>query len=115
MKIWEYRAIRVQVTVRDHMHYRHTSLTSWTIEVDVVDQFLSQENEEFEALVSSIQDRNNRADKEDNSQLNYGSDDEEYDALFIQIAPEGVLFEAHAGDASRLPIEQGQEMDVSTG
>ena len=81
-------------------------------EVEMVDQILSQEHQEFEALVSSMQDN---ADQEHHQTTSdYGSDEEEYDQLFMNVLSrqELALRETSTVDD---PSEEDQEMDTSIG
>ena len=76
----------------------------------MVDKILSQEIEEFEALVSSVPDH---ADQDDHHQQkrmsDYGSD--EYDQLFMEVMSRPGNIDT-LGDGAR---EQDQEMDISLG
>lgn len=85
-------------------------------EVEMVDQFLSQENQAFEALVSSMQDS---ADQEDHHQQktmsDYGSDEEEYDQLFKEIMSGQGSAERSTDTVDDDATEQDQEMDISLG
>ena len=71
-------------------------------EVEMVDQILSQEHQEFEALVSSMQDNEDQEHHQTTS--DYGSDEEEYDQLALR--------ETSTVDD---PSEEDQEMDTSIG
>lgn len=79
----------------------------------MVDRILSQEIQEFEALVSSMPDH---ADQEHHHQQktmsDYCSDDEEYDQLFMEVMSRPATVERTSGDGAR---EQDQEMDISLG
>lgn len=82
----------------------------------MVDRILSQEDQEFEALVSSMQDN---ADQEDHHQKkptsNYGSDEEEYDQLFMEVMSRQGSAERSTDTAGDGAPEQDQEMDISLG
>lgn len=82
----------------------------------MVDQILSQEIQEFEALVSSMHDN---ADQEDHHQQktmsDYGSDEEEYDQLFMEVMSRPVTVERSINEMGDGALEQDQEMDISLG
>ena len=92
-----------------------SQLTLCRAEVEMVDKVLSQEIEEFEALVSSMPDH---ADQEDHHQQktmsDYGSDEDEYDQLFMEVMSRPATVDRidTLGDGAR---EQDQEMDISLG
>ena len=85
-------------------------------EVEMVDQIVLQENQEFEALVSSMQDH---AEEEDQSQQDtlshYGSDEDEYDQLFIEVMSRQRSTEEGADAGGKSATEQDQDMDMSMG
>ena len=85
-------------------------------EVEMVDQIILQENQEFEALVSSMQDH---AEEEDQSQQDtlshYGSDEDEYDQLFIEVMSRQRSTEEGADVGGESATEQDQDMDMSMG
>ena len=81
----------------------------------MVDQVLSQQNEEYEALVSSVQDY---ADLEQQQQQqttisNYGSDEEDYDQLFMELMSRQEVVERSPSTMEDNAPEQG--MDLSAG
>ena len=84
------------------------------VEVDMVDEIFSQEDQEVEELVSWMQ----RAEGNENGELarqsmsDYGSDDEEYDRLFTD-----VMTEVHEQKANDAETDSGQalDMDMSLG
>ena len=84
-------------------------------EMETVDRILLQENQEFEAHVSSMQDIADQELHQHDTISDYGSDEEEYDQLFLK-------FISRRGSAERstftvgddAPI-QDHEMDVSVG
>ncbi|KAL8938845.1 MAG: hypothetical protein Q9211_003011 [Gyalolechia sp. 1 TL-2023] len=49
---------------------------------DMIDQVLSQENEELQALVTLLEDRSD----EERPGARYGSDEESYDSIFLEIS-----------------------------
>ena len=91
-------------------------LTFCFAEVEMVDQFLSHENQEFEALVSSMQDS---ADQEDHHQQttmsDYGSDEEEYDQLFMEIMSRQGSGERRTDMIDENAPAQDHDMDISLG
>ena len=81
----------------------------------MVDRILSQENQEFEALVSSMQETVDREQHQGTTISDYGSDEEEYDRLFMEVISKQGSAEreiiAFADDAP----EQDHDMDISVG
>ena len=82
--------------------------------MEMVDQILSQENQEFEALVSSMQDN---ADQENHHQQNtmsdYGSDEEEYDRIFIEVMSRQGSAERRNDTVEEGGPDQDYEMDIT--
>lgn len=82
----------------------------------MVDHILSQEIQEFEALVSSMQ---NNADQENHHEQktmsDYGSDEEEYDHLFMEFMSRPATVEKIMDTLGDGALEQDQEMDISLG
>lgn len=82
----------------------------------MVDQILSQENQEFEAFVSLMQDDANQGDHHQQNQVfDYGSDGEEYDQLFKEVMSRQAFAERSIATFGDGAAEQDQEMDVSFG
>ncbi|KAL8914438.1 MAG: hypothetical protein Q9171_000943 [Xanthocarpia ochracea] len=50
-----------------------------------IDQVLSQENEEVDALISLLEERTEAAGHEPDKRVDYGSDDENYDSIFLNL------------------------------
>ena len=99
--------------------YLHTYIVSTNMllkEVDMVDQILLREDQEFEALVSSMQDH---AEEEDQSQQDtlshYGSDEDEYDHLFIELMSRQRSTEKGTDPGGESATEQDQDMDMLMG
>ena len=88
--------------------------------VDMVDRILSQEDEEFQALISSMNETNEKVDHRqaeahEQTSLDYGSDEEEYDRLFMD-----VMSHPQQASGSLTVLEdskstQTQDMDISMG
>ena len=80
----------------------------------MVDKILSQEIEEFEALVTSMPDHVDQDDHHQQKRMSdYGSD--EYDQLFMEVISRPAMVERSIdtlGDGAR---EQDHEMDISLG
>ncbi|KAL9640725.1 MAG: hypothetical protein Q9164_000120 [Protoblastenia rupestris] len=75
---------------------------------EIVDQIIFQEKEEFEALISLMDDQSPKIDE-------YGNDDEEYDSLFMEVFGK---IHSSANSVSRAEVfeqKDNQEMDVSSG
>ncbi|KAL9073196.1 MAG: hypothetical protein Q9161_003028 [Pseudevernia consocians] len=85
-------------------------------EVEMVDRILSQETQEFEALVSSMQNTANQADHRQQKTISeYGSDEEEYDELFMEVMSRQGLAERSTDAVGHGAPEQDQGMDISLG
>lgn len=84
-------------------------------EVEMVDQILSQEDQEFEALVSSMQDNVNQDLHPPTTVSDYGSDEEEYDELFMEVMWRQRSAERTSTTVGDDTSEQDQEMDISLG
>ena len=85
-------------------------------EVKMVDLILSQDNQEFEALVSSMQDHAGEEDQHQQETLSdYGSDEEEYDQLFMEIMSRQGSAEERTDINGEGVAEQDQDMDLSLG
>ncbi|KAL9002221.1 MAG: hypothetical protein Q9188_004836 [Gyalolechia gomerana] len=52
---------------------------------DMIDQVLSQEHEELQALVTLLEDRSNEERPDLDESARYGSDEESYDSIFLEI------------------------------
>ena len=81
----------------------------------MVDKFLLLENQGFEALVSSMQDTVDQEHHQQTTLSDYGSDEEEYNQLFVE-----VISRQESADQSKSTVgddspEQDQEMDISVG
>ena len=82
----------------------------------MVDQILSQEIQEFEALVSSMQDNaDQETHHEQKTMSDYGSDEEEYDHLFMEVLSRPSAVEKSIDTSREGALEQDQEMDISLG
>ena len=84
-------------------------------EVEMVDQFLSQEDQEFEALVLLMQGGADQEHHQQKTNLDYGSDEEEYDRLFMEVISRQGSAERGASMVGHDAPKQDQEMDVSVG
>ena len=85
-------------------------------EVEMVDQILLRENQEFEALVSSMQDHAEEEDQNQQDTLShYGSDEDEYDQLFIEVMSRQRSTEEGTDLGGESAAEQDQDMDISMG
>ncbi|MCJ1390064.1 hypothetical protein MMC18_002922 [Xylographa bjoerkii] len=77
-------------------------------EIDFVEQFLSQEDQELEATLSMLDDeRQNEAIQ--NAMTDYGSEDEEYDQYFMDFVQQ--VEQKVPGIAIAAELQQEQEMD----
>lgn len=77
-------------------------------EIEMVDQILSQEDQEFEALISLLQ-RNEHGQDQTNSA--YGSDDDEYDQLFMDVMSKEEVAEGSAKEAAKTNTDEVMEID----
>ncbi|KAL8815003.1 MAG: hypothetical protein Q9223_005823 [Gallowayella weberi] len=88
---------------------------------EMLDRVLSQENDEVDALVSFLGDRSEGPSFDIDGQLDYGSDDENYDAIFRSILsdlPKENLTTSCARQVSAKANEQasaGEAMDTTGG
>ena len=81
------------------------------IDADMVEQVLSQEDRELQALVALMEDRDDQSLPQAQPLAEYGSDDDDFDNIFME-AVNAFDAQAHV-DAREHPIEQDQEMDLS--
>ena len=81
----------------------------------MVDQILSQDDQEFEALVLSMQGSADQEQHQQKTNLDYGSDEEEYDRLFREVISRQGSAERGTSTAGHDAPKQDQEMDVSVG
>ena len=75
----------------------------------MVDEILSQEEDEFEALISLIDSRN---DEGIHSPSNYGSDDEEYDDLFMNVVSNEEAIENRSKHHERNVIDEAMDISI---
>lgn len=78
-----------------------------------MEQVLSQEEQDLQALVSLMEDRDDQSLPQASTPAEYGSDDDDYDNIFME-ALNGFNAQAQ-GEAMKPQIEQNQEMDMSNG
>lgn len=80
---------------------------------DMVDSFLPRDDDEPEALVSLMGADESNMDQRRTAGTHYGSDDEDYDRLFMDVLSQGdqgpIDHDQHTGRDS------GQTMDTSNG
>ncbi len=82
-------------------------------DTDAVEQVLSQEDQELEALVSLMEAEGKVSQDHVPSPTEYGSDDEDYNDIFKEVL-NGSDAQLRA-DGARNQTEQDQEMDTSNG
>lgn len=80
-----------------------------------VDRILLQENEEFEALISSMRDTADQGHCQHTIASDYGSDEEEYDQIFIEVISRQGSAERSTSVLRDDAPEQDQKMDISIG
>ena len=90
-------------------------LTFCAVEVELVDKFLLLETQEFEALVSSVQDTADQEHHQQTTFSDYGSDEEEYNQLFVEVISRQGSAERSKSTVGGDPPSQDQEMDISVG
>ncbi|MCJ1414687.1 hypothetical protein MMC32_001014 [Xylographa parallela] len=78
------------------------------IDVDLVEQFLSQEDQELEATISML-DNERQNESAQTAMTDYGSEDEEYDRYFMDIVQQ--VEQKVAGVVIAAEPQQDQEMD----
>lgn len=84
-------------------------------EAEIVEQVILQEDQEFEALVSLLQESNQAVEDRENVATDYGSDEEDYDRLFIEVmTKEGITRSDPEGSQEKAP-NRDQDMDMSLG
>ena len=78
----------------------------------MVDRIFSQEDREIEELVSLMQhtEKGERTNQLANLTSDYGSDEEEYDQLFMEVMSK---IDGNTDGTAYTALEQDQEMDVS--
>ena len=80
-------------------------------ETEMVDQILSQEEQTFDALLSLI--RGQQGEEKENTGSDYGSDDDDYDQLFMEVMCKERTTEGQAEGGESSAIEYDAEMDTS--
>lgn len=84
----------------------------------MVDQIIFQEDQSIEDLVSSMQHAEDDGGQDDqhHATSDYGSDEEEYEQLFMDVLSTTETVEGYVGEAAKWwERGQGHEMDVSSG
>ena len=84
-------------------------------EVEMVDQILLQEDHEFEALVLSMHGSADPKNHQQKTNLDYYSDEEEYDRLFMEFISRQRCAERGTSIVGHDAPKQDQDMDVSVG
>ena len=81
----------------------------------MVDKFLLLEKQEFEALVSWVQDTADQEHHQQTTLSDYGSDEEEYNQLFVEVISRQGSAERSKSTVGDDSPNQDQEMDISVG
>jgi len=83
----------------------------------MVDMIMSQEDQEFEALVSLLQDQRAEGGGHQEAANEYGSDEEDYDydQLFMDIMPDEKQPQSRSTEGGVPALEAEQDMDLSVG
>lgn len=78
-----------------------------------MEDVLSREEQELEALVSSMEADNSVAKDQEGGTAGYGSEEEDYDLLFMEVLaqPERI----QATNTTNAPPTNDEEMDISMG
>ena len=86
-------------------------LTLYRTELEFVDHTLSQEDQELEAIFSSLEDECQQDDYQTYPMSNYGSD-EEYDKLFMEVmsGQEGTENNTAGGGMTNPEDDRGMDM-----
>lgn len=92
-----------QPKVRNVRQSDSTILIKIQAEVEMIDQILSQEDQEFEALISLLQ--NEHCDQNHTASA-YGSDDEEYEQLFKDVMSKEEVCEGDAKEAAKTNTDE---------
>ena len=82
-------------------------------EIDLVEEYLTQEDRELSLMSSMLEEIQASGRNEDRAMSDYGSDDEEYNQLFMDVFVQ--LEERGAGLSANVSSQEKQEMDVSMG
>lgn len=82
-----------------------------TQDEEMVDEVAQQEDAEMEAMLSMLDAESwdpppNQRDQHDDNNTPYGSDDDEYDQLFMEIG-----FDEADGGLSSPPVQSGRDVD----
>lgn len=87
-------------------------LTPYRTELEFVDHILPQEDQELEAIFSSMEDERQQDDYQTYPMSNYGSDDEEYDKLFMEVilGQEGAENNTAGGGMTSPEDDRGMDM-----
>ena len=80
-----------------------------------MDEVAVQEDKELEALILLGEEAFRPTDEQGIHRNGYGSEDEEYDRLCMQLALEGGGEESGTNDSNTTTVDVGQEMDTSIG
>ncbi|KAI9829779.1 MAG: hypothetical protein M1819_006016 [Sarea resinae] len=88
-------------------------------DVENIDILLQQQDAEIAAQCSSMENDTNNSEHDDNTSTNYGSDEEDYDHLFLEVL--GERSEGHSGyddlcsTSGALGQGDDHKMDTSNG
>lgn len=80
-----------------------------------MDEVVSQEDREFEALISLVEEAARPTDDQGVNIHEYGSEDEEYDGLCVQLVSEVEKGDSETNVLTTSSSDPGQEMDTSIG
>lgn len=88
--------------------------TDRTSEIEMVDEALTQEDREIEALISLLDNEEKSGDGHPHDMSDYGSDEEDFDDLFLEALAKADKT-SNALVSSRNPSDQNldYEMDIS--
>ena len=80
-----------------------------------MDEVATQEDKEFEALISLAEQTAGQTDERRTNMNEFGSEDEEYDGLCMQLVSEVEGEDTSTKGFQSASADVGQEMDVSIG
>ncbi|MCJ1476676.1 hypothetical protein MMC13_005344 [Lambiella insularis] len=90
--------------------------TDAVVELDLVEQFLSQQDQELEATLSMLEDQKPAAEDCENAMTDYGSDDDdEYERFLVNVLEQVEQNVADATASTDAQQEKDQDMDVIMG
>ncbi|MCJ1410899.1 hypothetical protein MMC19_004986 [Ptychographa xylographoides] len=105
------RAAELATGPEDEAMEAGVNMATVTQEDELVEDFLSEEDKELEAMVSMLEDARQDNGEQDNSMTDYGSDDDDYNQFLMDVVQR---IEQKGPDGDILQgSQQEQDMDVT--